>query len=234
MERYSFHQIIITLTAMLMVALFTGLPKPAFSQSHSVEGEIGFYYNYNGDDYGDGYDYTGYSNGAGYIQFLYTWWLNKYVGGSAGVMFVRGVEMSNSWTVEDKWYTFDKRIYQVNGVGEVKVSLPVVWRFGLTLNARFMFEPIPFEVIPYQVYQGDKVKSDSHYVYTRFNLSGIINAGLYFDYKHLRFSLGYGRGSYDTYNTYKYASIDGHNLSEHIPRNSSRYIHNLFLSVTVF
>jgi hypothetical protein len=193
-----------------------------------MEGEVGFYYNptENGD------------NNAGYAQFLYTWWFNKYIGCSAGGMVLKAKQLFGNfyggWTVGDKEYTFSNPVLHLNAIGEFRVAVPLVWKFGFALNARLMFEPVPVDVISYEIHQGDKVFPKSHYVFTRFNLSGIINAGLYFDYKKIRISLGYGRGSYDAYNSYRYASIDGHNLAEHVLSSNSRYIHNVFLSLTVF
>jgi hypothetical protein len=149
-------------------------------------------------------------------------------------MLLRGPEISNSWTQGDKYYTFDNRIFKINAVGEIKLSLPLVWRFGLSLNARFMFEPLPFAFISYDVYQGKEVKYETHSLYTKFNLGGIINAGVYFDNDTIRISAGYGRGSYDVYNSYRRATIDGHNMKQHIPLNSNRYIHNVFLSFAVY
>jgi len=81
MERCSFYKIIISTIAILLAVLFTGLPKIAFSQGlRSMEGEVGFYYNPTTDG----------NNNAGYAQFLYTWWFNKYVGCSAGGMVLKG------------------------------------------------------------------------------------------------------------------------------------------------
>jgi hypothetical protein len=216
-----------------MAALFTGLPKFAFAQKQeSLDAEIGFYYKNGGNDYG---------NGALYAQVLYTWWFNKYIGCSAGAMVLKGHQLtsnfSGSWTDGDKFYSFNNPILHVNAVGEFRVAVPLVWKFGLALNARFMFSPMPLDKISAQMYQGGLVKDKSTYIYTKFNLNGIINAGLYFDFRRnnigARISLGYGIGSYDVYNTFRHATIDGHSLTEHIP-TSSRYIHNVFLSLTIF
>lgn len=247
---HSFHKVIIQLNVILMAVLFTGLPKDIFGQklqsTESTEGEVGFFCNFKEQD-----------NRAFYAQFLYIWWFNKYIGCSAGAMVLKAKQLTGnfhgSWTVGDTYYTFSNPLIHLNAVGEFRVAVPLVWKFGLTLNARFMFEPIPLDVISYEVYpdmkpvgnhtqdgftytiyDSDKVSHEYHYVFTRFNLSGIINAGLYFDYKKLRITLGYGRGSYDAYNSYRYATIDGHSMAEHAPPSSSRYISNVFLSLTIF
>ena len=191
---------------------------------------------------------------AWYLQFIHTWWLNKYIGCSVGGMFIKGSKISSSWTDGDKYYSFDDSPFHINAVGELKVAVPLVWKFGFTLNARFMFSPIPIDVISYSIYQErgninhttdgfsyttrDKIADKSHYLFTRFNLGGIVNAGLYFDIRNkdggIRISLGYGRGSYDVYNSVRHAKIDGHSLSENIRSSNNRYIHNVFLSLTVF
>ncbi|MDR0296233.1 MAG: hypothetical protein LBH91_08710 [Prevotellaceae bacterium] len=257
LERHSIYKI--TLTAILLVALFTGLPKNALAQKQeSMEGEFGIYYNVY-----DGYYTT--SDGekhkerlcegrAWYLQFIYTWWLNKYIGCSAGGMFIKGSKISSSWTDGDKYYSFDDSPFHINAVGEFRVALPLVWKFGLTLNVRLMFSPIPIDVISYSVYQGmgkinhttedfpyatrHKISDKSHYLFTRFNLGGIVNAGLYFDIRGkdrgARITLGYGIGSYDIYNSVRLAKTDGHSLAEHIPSSRRRYIHNVFICLTVF
>jgi len=244
MEKRSFHKIIIIFTAMLLAVLFTGLPKQALSQKRqSIEGEGGIFFN----------SYENECEGrAFYAQFVYTWWLNKYTGLSAGGMFVKGNKLSSFWPAGDKYYTFDDSNIHLNAVGEVKLSLPIVGRFGFLVNARLMFEPFPFDVISYEIYsdvttitattvefpyiinKGNKVERNSRYLFTKFNLSGIINVGLYYDNNTIRISAGYGRGAYDVYNSYKRATIDGHNLEQHIPPNSSRYINNVFLALAVY
>jgi len=236
MERHSFYKI--TLMATLLVALFTGLPKFAFAQEQtSTEGEFGIYFNtygyYTTPD-GETHKDRTCEGRAWYLQFIHTWWLNKYISCSAGGMFIKGSKISSSWTNGDKYYSFDDSPFHINAVGELRIAVPLVWKFGLTLNARLMFSPIPIDVISYSIHQGDKVFNKSHYLFTRFNLGGVVNAGLYINVLGCRITLGYGRGSYDVYNSVRRAKIDGHRLSENIRSSNNRYIHNVFLSLTVF
>jgi len=244
---------------LIAALVFTGLPKVAFAQEQeslkwevelpdevtnytkkrqSTEGEFGIYFNHY--NYGlvetDGYNYyvAGCEGRAWYLQFVHTWWLNKYIGCSAGGMFIRGSKISSSWTDGDKYYSFDGSPFHINAIGELRVAVPLVWKFGFTLNARIMFSPIPIDVISYSINQGDKVFQKSHYLFTRFNLGGVVNAGLYINVLGGRITLGYGRGSYDVYNSVRIAKIDGHRLSEDIKSSNNRYIHNVFLNLTMF
>lgn len=166
----------------------------------------------------------------------YHYWINPYVGFSIGGMVVHSkIDLLFKSPNENKVYynIDDNTIVNLNGLFGLKLSTPIMGKFGVTSDLNFVFEPIPFNAFSidkkYYDTHGNLIdrKNKNRMIFTHFNPSYLLQVSVFYEIsrennKKLRLALGSGITNYNPYNTYYNASIDGiliKNYSELIPKN---------------
>jgi hypothetical protein len=143
----------------------------------------------------------------------YTRFLNPFVGLSVGL---QGMKTN----IEAYWskYSIEKNIFKLNGLISLSLYSPRINKLGFFADASFIFEALPFAFPTITENESGKIHNKT--VFTKFNPSYFLSAGIYFKLKPGMILLGINNSMYDTYVGYRNVEIQGESIASHIPGKS--------------
>lgn len=176
----------------------------------------------------------------------YNYWLNPYFGFSVGGMVLHSkIDLTFKSPKEDKVYynIDDTSIINFNGILGLKLSTPIIGRFGLMSDFKFVFEPIPFNAFSIDKNFYDisgnltNSKSKNRMIFTKFNPSYLLQLSVFDEIKKentrkLRLTLGVGVTNYNPYNTYYHAKVDNVLIRDFLELIPQKPTFSFFIRIT--
>jgi hypothetical protein len=152
----------------------------------------------------------------------YNWLINKNLILSTGGMLVHS-KLDKSWGV----YSLDENVLRLNSVSSATYICPIYKQTGIYGSGSFIFEPIPFDYISIDKQTESKNVSKGKYIFSRFTPGAFLETGIFHSFnknnKALKLFCGIGYGWYDPFADYRSCTLDGQNLSSHIPQDKNYY-----------
>lgn len=185
----------------------------------------------------------------------YVWKYDRFLTLSLGGMFVHyTTDYIPEWRAEGKGNEYlrysiltggeddDQKHLSIDLTASAQVNLPVTEKFGLFASIDASCSILPFNSVcltKHDIMNMGYHESYSSRVFNDFAPGLFSGAGLYYDKatsstgrSFVRFALSYSRGKYDPLSGYRGVTLDGQNLSDHLPE--SKILNRLTLTVLIF
>lgn len=185
----------------------------------------------------------------------YVWKCDRFLALSLGGMFVHyTTDYIPEWRVEGNGNEYlrysiltggeddDRKKLSIDFTASAQVNLPVTEKFGLFVSIDASSNILPINSVclaKHDIMNMGYHESYSSRVFNDFAPGLFSGAGLYYDRttassgrSFARFALSFSRGIYDPLLGYRGVTLDGQNLSDHLPE--SEMTNRLILSVIIF
>jgi hypothetical protein len=157
-----------------------------------------------------------------HYSITYNWLIRKNLIVSTGGMLLYS-KLDENWGS----YALKENVIRLNSISSLTYTLPLYKQTGLYENTSFIFEPIPVDYISIDKYSDNGHNSKGKYIYSGFIPGVFLEAGVYHNFiknnKMLKLFCGIGYGWYDPFIDYRNTTLDGQNLSTHIPNDKNYY-----------